>query len=152
MIGYEVWSWDESEGWFQIGTFPPNATSAIDKGMIAGITYYYCVTAFNTAGHSDCAWTAVFVPVVNPTAPSNLRVEPAGPSALRVTWQVGRSNGGYEVWRWDQIAGWKFLGLFAPDITSYVDRDVVTKQAYWYYLAAFNGRTYSTWAYASGAP
>jgi len=73
---------------------------------------------------------------------------PAGPTAfqaafsmdaLQITWRDNATDEtAYELWRWDEVAGWLSLGMLAANASSSVDRNVAAGRTYWYYLAAVN--------------
>ena len=53
-LGFKIERKDGSKGMYkEIATVGPNVTSYTDTGLSGGITYYYRVRSYNSAGLSD---------------------------------------------------------------------------------------------------
>ncbi len=144
--GYELWRWDLVTGWVLSGVLRPNTTSFQDTSLSAGTTYYYYLGSYNSLGYSEfmLAFASTSAPALR--APENLLVLPIG-NVTVVTWRdTNDSEEGYELWRWSEEDGYKFLGQFSPNTTSIRDQNPVSKGVtYWFYVAAYSGTTYSSW-------
>ena len=53
---FELWYWNSSDGWLQLGGNNLTGTSYLHQGLAAGVTYYYQIQAVNTAGEKS-AWS-----------------------------------------------------------------------------------------------
>ena len=74
-VSYNIYRSTTSGGEVKIATTPATitTTSAIDTGLTNGTTYYYKVTAVNSAGESARSTEASAIPLLKPpTAPTNL--------------------------------------------------------------------------------
>ncbi len=144
--GYELWRWDVMIGWKLVGVPAPNAVSYADSGLSVGVTYYYYIGAYNSLGYSDFVLASATTPAPTLQMPSGVRVDVSG-TAARLSWRDDTtSEDGYELWRWNERAGWTYLGGLAANSSSYADSGLTPGAIYWYYLASYSGTTYSAWA------
>jgi len=72
--GVYVYSWNGS-AWGIIATLGVNATTYTSSGLSPNNTYYYKVSAFNTAGANETAWVSVITPP-STSIPSSVSVNP----------------------------------------------------------------------------
>lgn len=147
--GYELWRWDAVAGWVLVGVLRPDTTSHADSGLSSGVTYYYYLAAYNSLGYSEFVIASASVPSPALRAPEGLQIDVSG-TAARLSWRdITTGEDGYELWRWNERAGWTYLGGLAANTTAYADSGLVEGATYWYYLASYVGTTYSEWASAS---
>jgi fibronectin type 3 domain-containing protein len=115
--------------------------------VVAGTTYWYQVTASNSAGTSaPSAAVSLSVP-----APVVVPIAPAAPSAtlasgaISVTWGAVSGATGYDVYRATASAGpFTKLTSSSQTGTSYRDASVAAGTTYWYQVTASNSAGTST--------
>ena len=110
---YQLWRWEQTNGWRQIGGGNLNAIAYTDENVAPATTYIYTVRAVSGDGESS-AWSAyasataqepgslTAAPVLSATAGDEARWTSAG-NAL-----PGASR--YELWAWDSENGWEQIG------------------------------------------
>ena len=141
-------------------------TSFDDSSVTNGTTYYYTVTAVNTAGEGSASGEASATPaavVTVPGAPRNLVAAP-GNGQVGLSWTAPTSNGGsaitgYSVYR-ATTSGAETQLIALGNVTSYVDSSTTNGTAYFYQVTATNGtgegaasaESSATPASAPGAP
>jgi len=120
-----------------------NVLAYTDTNVTTGNTYYYKVTAVNTAGESDFS-NEVSVNVVAPAAPSPPRNLAAysGNNKAVLSWDVPASDGGspikgYDIYR-STIAGSEVFYASGGNITTYTDTNVSINTMYYYKVKAVN--------------
>lgn len=108
-----------------------SSTSYTDTGLSAGTTYYYVVSASNSAGEgpNSSAVSATTAPL----PPANLIVY--GGSYLYLTWTASSGAYGYYVKR-STTTGGPFLTLSSTASTSYTDSSVSAGMRYYYVVTA----------------
>lgn len=128
----------------QIATVSQNVTSYFDTGLNSDVTYYYTIVAYNLAGFSASSNDA------NATTPGQLTTRPLQPSGLQATataggvinlrWvDVSSNEAGFSIRRRAFLNNlWQVVGTVGPNITSFVDRQVVPGTTYFYTVTAIN--------------
>jgi fibronectin type 3 domain-containing protein len=157
--GYIVLSWDEpaSDNGYPItdyriykGTVSGgetfyvtigNVTTYNDTSVIAGITYYYKVSAVNSYGEGPLSNEVFATPPNVPFAPLNL-VADAGNDYIVLTWDEPTSDGGspiinYSIYK-GTSSGLETFYLSIGNLTSYNDSDVSPGITYYYRVSALN--------------
>ncbi len=122
-----------------IGT--PTGHNVVDNHVIAGLTYYYVVTAVNTGGESpQSAEVSAMTPApaTVPDAPTNV-VAAAGSAKVSLSWNVVSGANSYIVYRsTTNGSGYKLIGT--PTGPTGVDRKVTNGTTYYYVVTAINVR------------
>ena len=125
-----------------IGT--TTATSYVDSGLAAG-TYYYLVTAYDTAGNvsspSNQASATVTADTTPPSAPSNLTATAASATSINLSWTASTDNvgvTGYLVQRCQGSGCTNFvqIGTTAGTITTYSNTGLTASTSYSYQVQA----------------
>lgn len=117
-----------------------STASYSDSTAVNGTTYYYTVTAINSAGESPASTQS---PAVTPTQPVVIPAAPTGVSAVRsmaqvnVSWSAIAGVSSYRVYR-STTQGTRGPQIGTTAGASYVDRDVVNGTVYFYSVAAVN--------------
>jgi len=133
------------------------STSYTDNYLPSGTTYYYKVSAKNSAGES-----AQSSPYVSATtilsAPSNVTATAASSSSsITVSWSSVTGATGYYVFRSTSAYGtYTYMGYTTTWYTSYTDNDNLSSgTTYYYKVSAYNGSVesaQSSYAYATTIP
>jgi predicted phage tail protein len=124
----------------------PNTTRYVDAGLTPGISCTYRVRAIGLGGAS--AWTAevIGVPVAPPTAPGSLTASPISATQINLAWtDQSSSETAFAIWRRGSASDWSRIGVVAPDITQYADREVAPNTTYTYRVRAVNQGGASAW-------
>ncbi|MEJ0099039.1 MAG: fibronectin type III domain-containing protein [Pseudomonadota bacterium] len=117
----------------------PTVTSYIDSPLNNGTTYYYVVSAVNSAGESTNSTqvsAAPLAPVVVPAAPTNL-VASAGNAQVNLSWSASSGATSYTVKR-STTSGSGYATVTTSASTSYVDAGISNGTAYYYVVSASN--------------
>ncbi|AGB04610.1 putative protease [Aciduliprofundum sp. MAR08-339] len=117
--------------------------SYTDTSVTNGQTYYYYVTAVNSAGESPASNEVSATPQAStsaPSAPQNLQAS-AGNGYVQLSWQAPSNNGGaaiteYKIYRGTSSGGESYLTETSS--LSYNDTSVTNGQTYYYYVTAVN--------------
>ena len=160
----ELWWHDNSDNEIEFRiertTSPPNFSeiAIVDKNVfhyqdiavVADITYYYRVRAYNPEGHSSYSNTAsAKIPPAVPEAPGYLDAEFNWDSqAVELTWGDSSNNEqGFAIERkseWDP--SWEEIARVGPNETYYEDFDVYGDTIYYYRVRAYNQAGYSPYS------
>jgi Glycoside hydrolase family 44/Fibronectin type III domain len=115
----------------------PTTTSYTDTGLTNGTTYYYVVTATNSAGTSGDSNQASATPSLPaPSAPTNLTAT-AGNQQVALTWTASTSATSYNVMR-STTNGSGYTKISSPTTTSYTDTGLTNGTTYYYVVTATN--------------
>ena len=114
----------------------PTTTSYTDTGVTNGTTYYYVVSAVNTAGESANSSQVSATPQAVPPAPTNL-VATAGNAQVGLSWSASSGATSYNVKRATTNGG-PYTKIASPTTTSYTDTGVTNGTTYYYVVSAVN--------------
>jgi fibronectin type 3 domain-containing protein len=119
----------------QIGA--PSSTSYDDTSLTNGTTYYYVVSALDSAGESANSAQVSAMPVAPPAAPSTPTALSASPGNTQVslTWSASSGAAGYHVKR-ATTSGGPYTQVGAPTATSYIDTSLTNGTTYYYVVSA----------------
>lgn len=126
----------------QVGA--PTAATYTDSGLTNGTTYFYVVSAVNSAGESantaevSAAPTAPPPPPSStaPTAPTSV-VATAGDAVVNLTWAASSGATGYHVKR-GVATGGPYTQVGMPTSASYSDTTAANGTTYYYVVTAVN--------------
>jgi fibronectin type 3 domain-containing protein len=130
----------------------PSTNSFTDTGLTNGTTYYYVVSAFNSAGQSANSAQAAATPttpVTPPSAPTGLQAT-AGNGQVSLIWLASTGATSYHLKR-ATASGGPYVQISAPTTTSFTDTDLVNGTAYYYVVSALNAAGESANSAQAGA-
>src|SRR5271157_658829 len=113
-----------------------------DNGVIAGQTFYYQVSAINSAGEGlESSESSASMPAISPGAPLSVSASYSG-GEIHLTWSAPSSNGGatitsYKIYRGSSSGGEVYL--CTVNTTSFVDSSTAPETPYYYTITAVNG-------------
>jgi len=119
----------------QTGT--STTTSYVDTTVTNGTTYYYAVTAVNSAGQSGNSNQASATPkAAVPGAPAGLTAT-AGSAQVSLSWSASSGATSYNIMRATASSG-PFTQIGTSTTTSYLDTAVTNGTTYYYIVTAVN--------------
>src|SRR5579864_7507975 len=114
----------------------PTTTSYTDTGVTNGTTYFYVVSAVNTAGESANSSQVSAMPQVVPAVPTNLTAI-AGNGQVALSWSASSGATSYNVKR-STTSGGPYTTIASPTTTSYTNSGLTNGTKYYYVVAAVN--------------
>src|SRR6516165_2416296 len=115
----------------------PTTTSYTDTGLTNGTTYYYVVTAVNTAGESSNSSQVSATPQPGiPAAPTNATAT-GGNGQVALSWSASSGATSYNVKR-STTSGGPYATVASPTTTSYTDTGLTNGTTYYYVVTAVN--------------
>ena len=117
----------------------PSATSYTDTGLTNGTTYFYVVSAYNSAGQSANSSEVSATPTAPstpPAVPANLQAT-AGNAQVSLSWTASSGATSYHLKR-STTSGSGYTQIAAPTATSYTDTGLTNGIAYFYVVSALN--------------
>jgi fibronectin type 3 domain-containing protein len=117
----------------------PTTTSDSDTGLTNGTTYYYVVSALNSAGESANSSQVNATPVAAatpPATPTGLQATP-GNAEVSLTWTASTGATSYHVKR-STTSGGPYTQVAAPTTTSDSDTGLTNGTTYYYVVSALN--------------
>ena len=139
-----------SQGYTTIASLVFN-TAYTDTSVVNGTTYYYVVSAVNSAGQSANSSQASAEPVLPvPSAP--VLSAAAGDTEVLLSWTAGTAAASYNVKRATGSAGPYTTIASGVTTTSYTDTSVSNGTTYYYVVAAVNASGSANSAYVSATP
>jgi chitodextrinase len=120
------------------------ASPHTDSGLAASTTYWYRVSASNTAGTSSFSTpvsaTTQATGVTAPSTPTGVVASPLSSSSIRVSWTASAGATSYAVQRAPDASGSPGSWGASTNVTAgpYTDSGLTASTTYWYRVAASN--------------
>ncbi len=120
----------------------PTSTSYTDTALTNGTTYFYVVSALNSAGESANSTQVSAVPAASappvsiPATPTGLAAT-AGNAQASLAWTASSGASSYHVKR-ATTSGGPYTQVGAPTSTSYTDTSLTNGTTYYYVVSALN--------------
>jgi fibronectin type 3 domain-containing protein len=117
----------------------PTSANFTDTGVANGTTYYYVVSALNSAGESANSSQASATPVAPatpPAAPTGLQAT-AGNAQVSLTWTASTGATSYHVKR-STTSGGPYTQIAAPTSANSTDTGLTNGTTYYYVVSALN--------------
>ncbi len=132
--------------WTSVGTVGAGVTTFSNLGLSETTTYFYRVTAFNTAGSSAFSNTAsVSTPQSIPIAPGSLTATAVSVSQINLAWTDNSFNeSGFVLERAPASGGpWMQVATFGAGAVSYSNTGLSSSTTYFYRVRAYNTSGFS---------
>jgi len=115
----------------------PGAARDNDAGLTNGTTYFYVVSALNSAGESGNSTESSATPVLPvPATPAGLRAS-AGDARVSLSWTASSGATGYDVQR-STVSGGPYATIASPTVATEIDTGLSDGTTYFYVVAALN--------------
>jgi hypothetical protein len=115
----------------------PTGTSFTNTGLTNGTTYFYVVTAVNSAGESGNSAQVSGTPNVSiPSIPTGL-IATAGNAQVSLSWNASSGATSYNVKR-ATTSGGPYTTVGSPTTTSFVNTGLTNGTTYYYVVSAVN--------------
>jgi hypothetical protein len=140
IIHYNVYRSASEDGTYSLIASPTDLYYT-DTGLINGRTYWYKVSAVNTAGEGGMTVPVFSTPFTVPDAPTNLSVTPSN-AHVTISWTPPADNGypnvtNYTIYRSTNETG-NYSLIASISGLNYVDDNLTNGQTYWYMVSAAN--------------
>ena len=135
---YDLWAWEKSGGWRELGGESLNATTYTDTGVVPATTYYYTIRG--VAGPAEkSAWSSYVS--ASAESPGSVTAAPAltaasGESYVDLSWNSIAGAARYELWAWDEVNEWQEIGGNRLTQTSYKHAGLSTGITFYYVVRA----------------
>jgi cellulose 1,4-beta-cellobiosidase len=117
------------------GIFTNATTGYTNTGLANGTTYYYVVTATNTAGESANSSQASATPQI--VAPTGLSAT-AGGGQVSLSWSASAGAASYAVKR-STVNGGPYTSIVTNATTTYTNTGLANNTTYYFVVSALNG-------------
>jgi hypothetical protein len=135
-VSYHLKRATVSGGPYTLGA-SPNGTSVSDSSVTNGTTYFYVVSALNSAGESANSAEVSATPVLPvPATPTGLTAI-AGDTQVSLSWTASSAATSYHVKR-ATVTGGPYTQVAAPTGTTDIDTGRTNGPAYFYVVSAVN--------------
>jgi glucuronoarabinoxylan endo-1,4-beta-xylanase len=114
----------------------PTTANYTDSSVTNGTTYYYVVSAVNSAGESGNSAEVKATPIAPPAAPTGLTAT-AGNAQVALSWNASAGATSYNVKR-STTSGSGYSTISSPATNSYTDTAVTNGTPYYYVVSAVN--------------
>ena len=118
-----------------------NTLNYTDNNLVNGQTYYYRVSAVNSAGEGEKSTEVHITPVDCPDAAMNLVAE-ATDGQVKLSWNAPEDDGGSEITNYriyrGTSSGSEVLLVMVGNVLNYTDASVENGQTYYYRVSAVN--------------
>jgi fibronectin type 3 domain-containing protein len=144
ITNYNIWRGTTPDSLSWLTTVLADVLSYQDSSVTNGVTYYYYVTAENSAGAGPPSNKVSATPMSGDTVPDPPLelVAVAGDARVSLSWQRPPDGGSpitnYNIWRGTTPGGETWLDQVPADVLSYTDSTVTNGQTYYYYVTAVN--------------
>ena len=108
-----------------------------DTSVTNGQTYYYYVTAVNSAGESKSSNMVTATPMGLPSPPQNLQAK-TGNGYVNLSWEIPTNNGGSQIRGYRVYRNGSLIVTISATQLWYNDTEVVNGENYSYYVTAVN--------------
>ncbi|KLU64324.1 N-acetylmuramoyl-L-alanine amidase LytC precursor [Desulfosporosinus acididurans] len=136
---YYVYRATSPDGYYTI-IASPTSTNYTDSGISPSVSYYYKVTAANSAGTSSDS-AIVYATSNNsngaPAAPTNLTATAANGNQIYLNWSPVANASYYYVYKSTTVTG-NYSLIAGPTTTNYTDYNVSLNTPYYYKVDAIN--------------
>lgn len=122
--------------WVDLGSVGANATTFSDATLLAGVTAWYRVSAFNGAEESD--YSAVATATMTPPAPAGLVASGIAPDRIRLTWKSARGATAYLIERSSDGVAWQVVKNLGAAARTWINTGLDAETTYSYRVIASN--------------
>ena len=138
---YDLWAWEETNGWRELGGANLNATIYTDTEVAPETTYLYTIRGVGGPGETS-AWSS-YVSATTET-PGSITVAPvlsavSGSSHVALSWNRVAGADRYELWAWDDVNKWRQIGGDNLTGTSHQHAGLSAGDSFYYAIRAVDG-------------
>jgi len=134
--GYKVYRSGQSSGYYnRVGDV--TTTSYTNTELTAGTTYYYKVSAYNSAGESAQSSSVSAKPSGTIATPTGITATAESSSSIKVSWNAVPGATGYKVYRSSSSSVYD-SNVGDVTTTSYTDTGLTANTTYYYKVSAYH--------------
>ncbi len=136
--GYRVYRSTDGTNFTKVADLAAGTTTYADSGLTAGTTYYYKITAWNSAAETPAAVAAQST-IALPAAPSGVNFSAVTSSGITVNWTDNANNEtGYRVYRSTDGVNFTKVADLAAGTKTFADTGLSASTTYYYKVSAWN--------------
>jgi fibronectin type 3 domain-containing protein len=129
----------------------PSSSPYTDTGLLPDTTYYYLVTAVNSAGESGyTSYTSATTSGSVPSAPTGVSAAAVTSSSIQVSWSSVSGASSYKVYRGTRSSG-SYTEVGSSSSSPYTDTGLSWDRTYYYKVKAVNNAGESAYSYYASA-
>lgn len=137
-------STSSNKGWAVVATTAADVTTYRDRGLKAATTYYYRVSAVNSAGTSATSPVASATtqqapaPTI-PAAPTSLTIAGVTKTSITLSWtDKSGDETGFKIERSTNGSKWSQIATVGANVTSYVSSGLKANTTYYFRVRSYN--------------
>jgi hypothetical protein len=141
--GFKLYRSTDQSTWTWFAVTGQDVTSYSWYSGTAGSTYYFRVTAYDSAGESAPSSTVTVTMPTVPVAPSNLAVTAVSANQMNLSWAdnsnpPGVEETGFKLYRSTDQVNWTWFAVTGQDVTSYSWYSGTAGTTYYFRVTAYN--------------
>ncbi|OJJ23531.1 hypothetical protein BKI52_03980 [marine bacterium AO1-C] len=151
-IGFELYrSLNIDSAFTKIWDLTTNTIGYVDQNVDEGTTYYYKIRAINSSGNSG--FSNIIAVSTNISGDIVLQAYSQLPNTINLKWITDNPDvEGYVIERFNVDESLRFVEVaIINNVSEYIDKELLSKETYFYRIRAFKGSSFSQYSNRIGA-